>query len=276
MFDGRFHTYGALLDDAAIRIFYDGLELCRFPMTDYFKVPLYMCVTLAMFDAEKAAVRQPERHGRRYIAKMARLHELERQFQACHRRGHGSAVCAQARAGGTGSRQRPRRPLGVVLWGAQGKAEIANHSARPAARRNYFPRGNGDMYDFQEPEDFDPRDSMHPRGFPWGFCAVSAALIAVVGVLLWAGWAFAHDAPSGWTYPWACCSNMDCQQISTPGDAGVKETSDGYVIKSTGEVIAYTDKRVRASPDGEWHWCAHPTGLDAGHTICLFVPPGGS
>jgi hypothetical protein len=41
----------------------------------------------------------------------------------------------------------------------------------------------------------------------------------------------AHDAPSGWTYPWACCSNMDCQQISKPGDAGVKETSDGYVIK---------------------------------------------
>jgi beta-glucanase (GH16 family) len=53
MFDGRFHTYGALLDDAAIRIFYDSLELCRFPMTDYFKVPLYMCVTLAMFEPER-------------------------------------------------------------------------------------------------------------------------------------------------------------------------------------------------------------------------------
>jgi hypothetical protein len=53
MFDGRFHTYGALLDDAAIRIFYDSIELCRFPMTSYFRVPLYMCVTLAMFEPER-------------------------------------------------------------------------------------------------------------------------------------------------------------------------------------------------------------------------------
>ena len=31
----------------------------------------------------------------------------------------------------------------------------------------------------------------------------------------------------------------------------------------------------RDSPDGEYHWCAHQAGIDAGHTICLFVPPKG-
>jgi hypothetical protein len=52
--------------------------------------------------------------------------------------------------------------------------------------------------------------------------------------------------------------------------------AEGYVVKATGEVIAYGDKRVKASPDGEYHWCAHQAGIDEGHTICLFVPPGGS
>jgi hypothetical protein len=93
-------------------------------------------------------------------------------------------------------------------------------------------------------------------------CLSIAGLLFLIGLLAWPRSADAHDAPSGWTYPWSCCSNMDCQQISKPGDAGVKETSDGYVVKSTGEVIAYGDKRVKASPDGEYHWCAHPTGLD--------------
>jgi hypothetical protein len=35
-----------------------------------------------------------------------------------------------------------------------------------------------------------------------------------------------------------------------------------------------TNRRVRDSPDGQFHWCAHQSGLDAGHTICLFGPPG--
>jgi hypothetical protein len=84
--------------------------------------------------------------------------------------------------------------------------------------------------------------------------------------------AHAHDAPAGWKYPWACCSNMDCQEVSA---SAIAERPEGYVIQSTGEVVAYTDSRVKASPDGEYHWCAHQAGIDAGHTICLFVPPKG-
>ncbi len=82
----------------------------------------------------------------------------------------------------------------------------------------------------------------------------------------------AHQAPTGWTYPWTCCSNLDCQEV----DAGaISEKPQGYVIQSTGEVVSYGDKRVKNSPDGEYHWCAHQAGTDAGHTICLFVPPKG-
>ena len=65
------------------------------------------------------------------------------------------------------------------------------------------------------------------------------------------------------------------KQISRAGDNGVKETAQGYLIESTNELVAYSDKRVKNSPDGEYHWCAHQAGIDAGHTICLFVPPKG-
>ena len=66
---------------------------------------------------------------------------------------------------------------------------------------------------------------------------------------------------------------MDCQQVQS---WAVQEKAEGYVIQSTGEVVAYRDKRVKDSPDGEYHWCAHQAGVDAGQTICLFVPPRGS
>lgn len=96
--------------------------------------------------------------------------------------------------------------------------------------------------------------------------------ILLLGLVLSATAAVAHDAPTGWKYPWACCSNMDCKQV--PKEA-IKERPEGYVIANTGEVVGYLDKRVRQSPDGEYHWCAHQAGIDAGHTICLFVPPKG-
>ena len=106
-----------------------------------------------------------------------------------------------------------------------------------------------------------------------------ATLVAVLSVSLVSALPVrAHDAmptsaqPLGWKYPWSCCSNMDCKML---GDQGISEKPEGYVINSTGEIVAYADKRVKDSPDGEYHWCAHQAGLDAGHTICLFVPPKG-
>src|SRR4029078_5545264 len=76
--------------------------------------------------------------------------------------------------------------------------------------------------------------------------------------------------PQGWSYPFACCANYDCHEVS---QTSISERPEGYVIKDTGEVLAYSDRRIKYSPDGEFHWCAHEAGLDAGKTICLFVPP---
>lgn len=71
----------------------------------------------------------------------------------------------------------------------------------------------------------------------------------------------AHQAPSGWEYPTACCSNKDCH----PAD--VQLVKGGFLIVETGEVIPTDDKRVKISGDGEFHRCG--TGS---WTRCLFIP----
>ena len=86
----------------------------------------------------------------------------------------------------------------------------------------------------------------------------------------------AHDAlptaakPQGWAYPFACCADFDCEAVP---ESAIVEGARGYEIRSTGELIPMSDRRVKDSPDGQFHWCAHRAGLDAGKTICLFVPP---
>lgn len=85
----------------------------------------------------------------------------------------------------------------------------------------------------------------------------------------------AHDAlptaakPNGWSYPFSCCSGYDCREVSAKA---ISEKPGGYVIEGTGEVVAYSDTRLKDSPDGEFHWCS-VAGADDGRTICLFVPP---
>ncbi len=87
--------------------------------------------------------------------------------------------------------------------------------------------------------------------------------------------AAAHDAkptaarPQGWKYPFSCCSGYDCREVSAKQ---ISERPEGYVIAGTGEVVAYSDARLKNSPDGEFHWCS-VAGADDSRTICLFVPP---
>lgn len=87
--------------------------------------------------------------------------------------------------------------------------------------------------------------------------------------------AAAHDAkptsamPQGWSYPISCCSGYDCREVPY---TQIKEGPEGYVIASTGELIPMTDRKVKPSPDGEFHWCSRG-GKEDGATICLFVPP---
>lgn len=119
----------------------------------------------------------------------------------------------------------------------------------------------------------------HLHSFP-ASCAVGLAIGGMaLGILaISAGESWPHDAvptatkPQGWSYPFACCANYDCRSTST-GEIG--ERADGYHTPS-GEIIPMNDKRIKQSPDGDFHWCAHQAGLDAGKTICLFVPGRGS
>lgn len=91
----------------------------------------------------------------------------------------------------------------------------------------------------------------------------------LIAASLWPAVGKAHDAPSGWSYPFSCCSNQDCRPVATKA---VSEKPQGYVINVTGEVVPYKDTRVRTSPDGEFHWCS-VAGEEKSRTLCLFVPP---
>ena len=104
-----------------------------------------------------------------------------------------------------------------------------------------------------------------------------ALTLAAMVLISTSGLVYPHDAlptaakPQGWNYPYSCCSGIDCREV--PGTA-IGEKPEGYVIKGTGEVIAYSDTRIKDSPDGEFHWCS-VAGADDSRTICLFAPPRG-
>lgn len=81
----------------------------------------------------------------------------------------------------------------------------------------------------------------------------------------------AHDAPAGWSYDIECCSGLDCYQAPA---SDVKETREGYLL-STGELIPYSDRRIRPSRDEFFHECK-PGGQTASlRSLCLYVPNKG-
>jgi hypothetical protein len=106
------------------------------------------------------------------------------------------------------------------------------------------------------------------RDFAYGLrlAAVSTLCFAASGSGMPA---YAHEAPAGWQYPYSCCSGFDCREVSSKV---IGEGPEGYLIKGTGEIVSYSDARLKNSPDGEYHWCS-VAGADDTRTICLFVPP---
>ena len=85
------------------------------------------------------------------------------------------------------------------------------------------------------------------------------------------GTALSHD----W-YPYACCSAMDCYPVSDASD--ITAMADGWHIRASGEVIGYSDARLRHTPpqaQGDFHRCS-TQGVAKAKTICLFVPDFGS
>ncbi len=115
-----------------------------------------------------------------------------------------------------------------------------------------------------------PRDYSEPEqpAKPVRSTCYSCLAIAIAGLLLWVGLAYGHQAPTGWRYPFSCCSGMDCRPVP---EKAISEQADGYHVPS-GEVVGYQDTRLKDSPDGQYHWCS-VAGADDGRTICLYVPP---
>ncbi|RWC00365.1 MAG: hypothetical protein EOQ57_16670 [Mesorhizobium sp.] len=90
--------------------------------------------------------------------------------------------------------------------------------------------------------------------------AGAAVLLAVPAV--------AHQSPTGWQYDSSCCSGTDCFQ-APPSD--VKETKHGYQL-STGELIPYSDGRIKRSRDGYFHECKPGGDPSSQRSFCLYVP----
>jgi len=115
----------------------------------------------------------------------------------------------------------------------------------------------------------------HP--FETVFAAAILAMISLAILFALVFGAFAHNAPSGWTYPATCCSGHDCGRIAADR---VEQTPEGFVVTvMPGEhvmvehwpplvlVVPYNDPRIRPSPDGDYHLC-----VNAERTLlCFFV-----
>ncbi|WP_293807996.1 hypothetical protein [uncultured Bosea sp.] len=105
-------------------------------------------------------------------------------------------------------------------------------------------------------------------------------LASMVAGLLVAGTvsACAHQAPSGWDYPFYCCLDSDCSPI----DAGaVREVPGGFIVTiMPGKHPMWSSERkqplrleipqdkAKQSPDGHWHLCID----DSGELLCFFAP----
>jgi hypothetical protein len=101
--------------------------------------------------------------------------------------------------------------------------------------------------------------------------ATAAAVVAFF-VVASIGSAFSHDAPTGWSYGFECCSSIDCRALAPNA---VSERGDGYHIIATGEVIPYADRRIKRSRDEFFHQCTPGGRIDADRSICLYVPDRG-
>lgn len=93
-----------------------------------------------------------------------------------------------------------------------------------------------------------------------------AAVAVIIGMIVFATNAGAHQADKGWQYPWDCCSDRDCAEIS---ETRVKPVQGGYLIDGKFKV---PQAEVRESPDGRYHACfPQPDVLK-----CFWAPPPGS
>lgn len=67
-------------------------------------------------------------------------------------------------------------------------------------------------------------------------------------------------------WPASCCGPRDCSPLP---DGAVEPVAAGWHIVETGEVIPYSDARIKPSRDGRFHRCVY---LSTGGTRCLLTP----
>ena len=85
--------------------------------------------------------------------------------------------------------------------------------------------------------------------------------------------ALAEPALAHSFYELECCSGRDCKPVS---DDEVRPTKEGWLVKTTGEIIKYNSWPVKHSPDGRFHRCAGLGNFGPeGRTQCLYVPDFG-
>ena len=105
-------------------------------------------------------------------------------------------------------------------------------------------------------------------------------ILAVFLALAIAAVAHAHNAPSGWQYDAACCSQRDCVPIAA---RFVRVGPEGFTVtipagahpfvkdQALSFSMPHRSDRVRPSGDAEYHACINPWRVP----LCLYVPPGG-
>jgi hypothetical protein len=85
----------------------------------------------------------------------------------------------------------------------------------------------------------------------------------------------AHEAASGWSYPWECCSSTDCWETSSKTERDPVPTAAGWQLQD-GSVVPFN--MTRQSPDGAFHVCRRGGQLTgavirpSNSPVCLWVP----
>lgn len=143
---------------------------------------------------------------------------------------------------------------------------------------------NLEAFGFQ-PDDpgVDPNDHSSRDELDLGWLTILLLGVAVICIVFIMSLkvAFAHNAPSGWTYPTRCCSGTDCAEIS---GRTVHDSPTGYRVavapgshpmwpatKPETLLLIVPYAKAEASPDGRWHLCIN----SAGTLLCFYHVPGG-
>ncbi len=83
-----------------------------------------------------------------------------------------------------------------------------------------------------------------------------------------------HEAPAGWQYDIACCSDRDCRPLSRTEVNTIRRAGDqtGYLadIEGFSEPILFAPDKIKPSKDEYFHGCVGASGIG----YCLYIPLG--